>query len=193
MHLLNSANPIGPEEEEEIASLAVHNNDLFASAGPKVIRYQRGKQIAAYSASSPDVKLGQIFIFGEQLLALRQDGKGLLVWKISTLGKISFRDRSISAADYPSSKELESEIKFHSSFNATTMLHPATYLNKVIVGSVEGALQLWNVRTMSVDFYYEKNSGNGTNYRHSQVSDSYLPATKEYECSGDDNRSISSY
>ncbi|KAJ9104508.1 hypothetical protein QFC21_002004 [Naganishia friedmannii] len=122
---------VGPEEEEDIASLAVHNNDLFASTGSKVIRYQRGKQIAAYSASTPDVKLGQILIFGEQLLALRQDGKGLLVWKISTL-------------------ELESEIKFHSSFNATTMLHPATYLNKVIVGSIEGALQLWNVRTMSL-------------------------------------------
>ena len=46
--------------------------------------------------------------------------------------------------------ELESEIKFHSSFTATTMLHPATYLNKVIVGSAEGSLQLWNVRTMCV-------------------------------------------
>ncbi|GHJ84709.1 hypothetical protein NliqN6_1111 [Naganishia liquefaciens] len=122
---------VGPEEEADIASLAVHNNEIFASAGPKVVRYQRGKQVAAYQASSPDVKLGQILIFGEQLLALRQDGCGLLVWKISTL-------------------ELESEIKFHASFTATTMLHPATYLNKVVVGSAEGALQLWNVRTMSL-------------------------------------------
>lgn len=77
----------GPEEEAEIASLAVHNNDIFASAGPKVVRYQRGKQVAVYQASAADVKLGQILIFGEQLLALRQDGRGLLVWKISTLGK----------------------------------------------------------------------------------------------------------
>ncbi|KAJ9115237.1 hypothetical protein QFC20_001104 [Naganishia adeliensis] len=122
---------VGPEEEAEIASLAVHNNDIFASAGPKVVRYQRGKQVAVYQASAADVKLGQILIFGEQLLALRQDGRGLLVWKISTL-------------------ELESEIEFHSSFTATTMMHPATYLNKVIVGSAEGAIQLWNVRTMSL-------------------------------------------
>lgn len=81
------ATTIGPEEEADIASLAVHNNDIFASAGPKVVRYQRGKQVGAYEASSQDVKLGQILIFGEQLLALRQDGRGLLVWKISTLGK----------------------------------------------------------------------------------------------------------
>ncbi|KAJ9111344.1 hypothetical protein QFC19_001112 [Naganishia cerealis] len=79
---------VGPEEEAEIASLAVHNNDLFASAGSNVIRYQRGKKVATYSASTPDVKLGQILIFGEQLLALRQDGSGLLVWKIATLDVI---------------------------------------------------------------------------------------------------------
>lgn len=53
--------------------------------------------------------------------------------------------------DLPVSTELESEINFHSSFTATTMLHPATYLNKVIVGSAEGAIQLWNVRTMYVN------------------------------------------
>lgn len=79
----------GPEEEAEIASLAVHNNDIFASAGPKVVRYQRGKQVAVYKAGVSDVKLGQILIFGEQLLALRQDGRGMLVWKISTLGTLS--------------------------------------------------------------------------------------------------------
>jgi hypothetical protein len=81
--------PKGPEDEAEIASLAVHNNDVFASAGSKVVRYQRGKQVAVYQASAADVKLGQILIFGEQLLALRQDGRGLLVWKISTLGRPS--------------------------------------------------------------------------------------------------------
>jgi U3 small nucleolar RNA-associated protein 21 len=125
----------------------VHNNDIFASAGPKVVRYQRGKQVAVYEASSPDAKLGQILIFGEQLLALRQDGRGLLVWKISTLGKYIFA-AFVTAILTVETIELESEIKFHSSFTATTMLHPATYLNKVIVGSAEGSLQLWNVRTM---------------------------------------------
>jgi U3 small nucleolar RNA-associated protein 21 len=139
----------GPEEEAEIASLAVHNNDIFASAGPKVVRYQRGKQVAVYKAGASDVKLGQILIFGEQLLALRQDGRGLLVWKISTLGE-SYPLHGFKEIDLAYFPELESEIEFHSSFTATSMLHPATYLNKVIVGSAEGAIQLWNVRTMYV-------------------------------------------
>jgi U3 small nucleolar RNA-associated protein 21 len=45
------------------------------------------------------------------------------------------------------SGELDNEIVFHSSFTATTIMHPATYLNKVLVGSQEGELQLWNIRT----------------------------------------------
>lgn len=81
------------------------------------------------------------------MLALRQDGRGLLVWKIATLGK-SILAISVTIILTVDPAELESEIKFHSSFSATTMLHPATYLNKVIVGSAEGSLQLWNVRTM---------------------------------------------
>jgi U3 small nucleolar RNA-associated protein 21 len=42
---------------------------------------------------------------------------------------------------------VEGEITFQSSFTATTMLHPATYLNKIVVGSQQGDLQLWNIRT----------------------------------------------
>jgi U3 small nucleolar RNA-associated protein 21 len=43
--------------------------------------------------------------------------------------------------------ELQNEITFHSSFKATAFLHPATYLNKILVGSEQGDLQLWNTRT----------------------------------------------
>lgn len=32
-------------------------------------------------------------------------------------------------------------------FVPTSLAHPPTYLNKVVVGSEGGALQLWNVRT----------------------------------------------
>lgn len=27
------------------------------------------------------------------------------------------------------------------------MMHPSTYLNKVLLGSSQGALQLWNIKT----------------------------------------------
>ncbi|KAG8930201.1 hypothetical protein FRC02_004503, partial [Tulasnella sp. 418] len=42
---------------------------------------------------------------------------------------------------------LRFSIQFDNGFTATHVLHPATYLNKVLVGSAEGNLELWNIQT----------------------------------------------
>lgn len=34
-----------------------------------------------------------------------------------------------------------------STFDVSAMMHPSTYLNKVLLGSSQGALQLWNIKT----------------------------------------------
>ncbi|GMK53974.1 hypothetical protein CspeluHIS016_0105600 [Cutaneotrichosporon spelunceum] len=120
----------GPDAGAPIASLAQTGTEVFASAGSRVIKYFRGKEAAEYVSPNGE-ELGQILIFGEQILALKADGSGLLVWNIV-------------------SSELDNEITFHSSFIATTLMHPATYLNKVVVGSQQGELQLWNIRTGSL-------------------------------------------
>ena len=46
--------------------------------------------------------------------------------------------------------ELQPSIEFSPDFTATYLLHPATYLNKVLVASNEGSMQLWNIRTQLV-------------------------------------------
>jgi U3 small nucleolar RNA-associated protein 21 len=46
--------------------------------------------------------------------------------------------------------ELDSTIEFEIGFTATLILHPATYLNKVLVSSSQGSIQLWNIRSGSV-------------------------------------------
>lgn len=33
------------------------------------------------------------------------------------------------------------------SFDVSAIMHPSTYLNKVLLGSSQGALQLWNIKT----------------------------------------------
>jgi hypothetical protein len=42
---------------------------------------------------------------------------------------------------------LSATIQFDIGFTATSILHPATYLNKILVASSEGDMQLWNIRT----------------------------------------------
>jgi hypothetical protein len=38
-------------------------------------------------------------------------------------------------------------IEFEPGFAPTALAHPDTYLNKVVVGSADGRLQLWNFAT----------------------------------------------
>lgn len=43
-----------------------------------------------------------------------------------------------------------SEIQFDKeSFEITTVTHPSTYLNKILFGSKQGNLELWNIRKNS--------------------------------------------
>ena len=37
------------------------------------------------------------------------------------------------------------------SLTVTALAHPSTYLNKILFGSSQGKLQLWNLRSRSVD------------------------------------------
>lgn len=43
--------------------------------------------------------------------------------------------------------ELQSTIQFEPGFTAIMLHHPATYVNKVLVASSQGSMQLWNIRT----------------------------------------------
>ena len=79
-------------------------------------------------------------------MVLKEDGSGLLIWNIKTGGMPSCKIRW-EEADLV---ELQNQIQFQKGFIGTTMLHPATYLNKIVVGSNSGDLQLWNTRTWYV-------------------------------------------
>ncbi|KAK1925552.1 WD-repeat protein [Papiliotrema laurentii] len=121
---------VGKECKEEIQALAVTGSEVYAVAGSKIFSYVRGKEAGVYKAPN-GARLGKILLFGDQLLALKEDGSGLIIFELHQY-------------------KVQNEIQFHSSFTATTLLHPATYLNKVLIGSKEGELQLWNTRTCSL-------------------------------------------
>ena len=48
-------------------------------------------------------------------------------------------------------EELQTSLQFEPGFTAIMIFHPPTYLNKVLVASSQGSLQLWNIRTQYVD------------------------------------------
>lgn len=46
-------------------------------------------------------------------------------------------------------------INFLENFSITVMMHPDTYLNKIILGSQQGILQLWNVKTKKLIYTFD--------------------------------------
>lgn len=50
--------------------------------------------------------------------------------------------------------DLYTEIEFGEEFTATNMLHPSTYLNKILVSSTQGTMQIWNIRTNKMVYQF---------------------------------------
>lgn len=46
--------------------------------------------------------------------------------------------------------ELEGEITFPKGFEPSVMVHPSTYVNKVLVGGRDGRMGVWNIKTLLV-------------------------------------------
>lgn len=121
----------------------MQGNSVFAAAGNFVYEYVRGKQVSSISSiddsdastastsSSSAYNISEIILFGNTLCGLSEDGRRLFVWDVQE-------------------KELLTTIGFDSDFTATHVVHPSTYLNKVVVTSKEGALQIINVQTRHV-------------------------------------------
>ena len=42
-----------------------------------------------------------------------------------------------------------------STFQLTCMLHPVTYLNKILFASQQGSMQLWNIKTSSLVYTFK--------------------------------------
>ena len=118
---------VGPVLPHPISAMALSTapDSLLVAAGASVHRYVRGREVAAYEAEAP---LGQLFVFGDHVVALAADGRSAYVWSLA-------------------SEELMHTLHFPEGFTAACVEHPATYLNKVVIGSAESDLQLWNVRT----------------------------------------------
>ncbi|PFH51760.1 hypothetical protein AMATHDRAFT_141834 [Amanita thiersii Skay4041] len=120
---------VGPDAPELITYLVMDGNAVWATSGPHAIKYIRGKEVLRIT-NPLELPLSFMAIFGTQLLALTDDGSRMFVWSTTT-------------------GDLDSSIDFDPEFTATTILHPATYVNKVLVASSQGSMQLWNIRSQT--------------------------------------------
>ncbi|CAG0883822.1 unnamed protein product [Cyprideis torosa] len=117
---------VSPPVEEPITCLATDDFFEFTASGKEIYAWKKGTDIQYRMKCESSVKL--LMTFGKHLLSVEEMGT-LLVWDVA-------------------SEAVYLELEFTpTQFRISALVHPETYLNKVVLGSEQGPLQLWNLKT----------------------------------------------
>ncbi|XP_057645043.1 WD repeat-containing protein 36 [Chionomys nivalis] len=112
---------------QDICCMAADERLVFAAYGNVFSAFARNKEIVhTFKGHKAEIHLLQPF--GDHVISVDTDSI-LIIWHIY-------------------SEEEYLQLSFDKSvFQISTILHPSTYLNKVLLGSEQGSLQLWNVKS----------------------------------------------
>lgn len=125
-----------PQTPSPIQRLLAWKDVVFAAFDGGIWIYKRGKKIAELEEPlggwEGKGELKEFIIFGDWAIAGYAKGE-MLVWKTQT-------------------KEFYTSIKSPIAGNAReaevmALVHPTTYLNKVVVARANGSMEIWNVKT----------------------------------------------
>ena len=112
---------------DNITVLAADSYMVYSSAGNIIYAWRRGSELK-HTYNSHQFSVHLLLPFGPNLISVDQNSN-LKVWDIK-------------------SEEIVREIDLnHEKFSVTTICHPYTYKDKIILGSEQGTLQLWNVKS----------------------------------------------
>ncbi|XP_045623535.2 WD repeat-containing protein 36 [Procambarus clarkii] len=128
--LLSVSNPHGAA----IDALAADAYHVFTSSGNTIYAWRRGTELKhKYVGHEAGVHL--MLPFGPHLITVDKLNN-LRVWDIKAESLYM---------------EMEFQLKC---FEISAMAHPATYLNKILVGSKQGKMQLWNLKTCKLVYTF---------------------------------------
>jgi U3 small nucleolar RNA-associated protein 21 len=121
--------------ENEINCLASDTDYIYAAESNKIHAFRFGRKvIRTYEGHKANVLF--ILPFSSQLIAIDESNE-LKIWNIET-------------------KEEYLTLKFDKTqFEISCCMHPATYLNKILLGSKQGSLQLWNIKTSKLIYTFK--------------------------------------
>ncbi|KAJ1802997.1 rRNA-processing protein utp21, partial [Coemansia sp. RSA 2598] len=131
---------VGPHFTSDVVSVLSIGDETFVSTGGRVVVCRRGKQVGELEAVDRG-EISNLMQFGDYIIAISEDN-AVVIWNKAT-------------------RELFTELEFVSeSFQVTSVVHPSTYVNKVVIGSAQGTMQVWNIQS-SKCLYEFKSFGSG--------------------------------
>uniref|UniRef100_A0ABI7XZM7 WD repeat domain 36 n=1 Tax=Felis catus TaxID=9685 RepID=A0ABI7XZM7_FELCA len=112
---------------QDICCMAADGRLVFAAYGNVFSAFARNKEVVhTFKGHKAEIHLLQPF--GDHIISVDTDSI-LIIWHIY-------------------SEEEYLQLTFDKSvFKISAILHPSTYLNKILLGSEQGSLQLWNVKS----------------------------------------------
>lgn len=111
---------------DDIACLASDKYLIYSACGKIIYGWRRGNEIK-HKYVGHNAKVMLILPFGRHIISVDEESR-LIVWD---------KVREDIFTDIPFQND---------SFKITAIMHPNTYVNKVLLGSEQGTLQLWNIR-----------------------------------------------
>eukprot|EP00794_Sanderia_malayensis_P006767 gene6767-7529_t len=124
---------VGEIQKEHIELLTAHGEYTVTASKNIITLWKRGKPVKHFSEHQFNIKC--MLPFGEHIVSV-DERSSVKIWDIDDL-------------DVYLTLEFQSE-----NFDITTALHPNTYLNKILFGSRQGKLQLWNVKTSTLIYEF---------------------------------------
>ncbi|KAG4304068.1 hypothetical protein PORY_002591 [Pneumocystis oryctolagi] len=141
---------VTPKTEKKISFICSWNDFVFAAVEQEIFVYRKGKLVLELSMKQTcegNIMLMDAF---SGYLVTYTDRNHLTVWNVLSQG--NFPGIFLNNCAYIT--EIYSEIEFGKKSRVLCMIHPATYLNKLILGKIDGTLELWNIRTMKIIYTF---------------------------------------
>jgi U3 small nucleolar RNA-associated protein 21 len=151
---------VGEPVEDDIRSLLIMSGSsgkdtVLAATGSKIHCFIRGKLVntmnteeeqETINTNHSSCQLSHLLSVGDNVMALSKQEDRLYVWSFaqkSLLRKIDLGRPIVGTND---------------TFHASAILHPSTYIDKVLLGSDNGHLQLYNFRTSTLLHTFTRSS-----------------------------------
>ncbi|CAD1475667.1 unnamed protein product, partial [Heterotrigona itama] len=119
----------------EITSLAGDVYHIYTACGKDIYAWRRGTEVK-HIYKGHNCTVHTLLPFGPCLISV-DENSNVKVWDIKT-------------------EELVTELTFNNNhFKITTLIHPYTYMNKILLGSEQGQLQLWNLKILKSIYIFK--------------------------------------
>ncbi|XP_014470941.1 PREDICTED: WD repeat-containing protein 36 [Dinoponera quadriceps] len=121
---------VSGQHPDDITALATDTFHVYTASATNIYAWRRGMELK-HTYKDHECPVHLLLPFGAHLLSV-DESSALRIWDIKE-------------------ETLLSELNFsNTNFKITTMMHPNTYMNKILFGSEQGQLQLWNIKNLKM-------------------------------------------